>query len=218
MTVQNIIDRVRAILIQTPFEHENVANDDDVFDSPTTSISDANLRARVYRATLAIIGLCKASHVYDNIAEYTDLPTLDSTVDRPLTSRVFVNDGSNDIRAVRRSPREHRNNERAGRQASTAYPVYTLVGNKLRHYPSGQVGSCYVVSRPAAYDDNSDTIPLDERFRLALILWTVASVAETFKNEGLAQTAMALFDQEIDPYHRMNRYTRHDEDEVDTEG
>jgi len=223
MTLQHVVKRIRRQIGQRALSSETTDADANVVDSASTTFSDENLTQRLNAALFDIASNVKAQHVPQLIAKYASATNATIGALRVLEDRVFREDsGQNMVRSVRRSVSSHGRLESAKREATEAYPVHTHDDADLSVFPSGAAPvEVYAVDPPSSVSwgaDQTNHLPVDERFEAAIIYFVAASCFGSMERPKKQDFYESLYQEEIGPYKLTTRHKQaENEREVDTE-
>jgi len=205
MTAQELITSIRRYIGQLAMPYESIRTDREVYGSTTTTFSDDDLLARITVAIQDIIRRCKAIDFPNLILRHSGTYlNAKSLSERIFQGRVERHDGTKYVNALRIDPMEYRSMVMSGRTPTAEYPVYTYRDGDIKIYPTPDTGSSsfrfFSVSNTTEILSLETVIPLDERFRRAMVLHVAASCYATMKKMEESNYIMSLFEDEIYPY------------------
>lgn len=235
-----VLDTARAIFRQAgriPMDSENIGSDVNVIGSISGTWSLPNVVSRIEDAEEDIASVCKAVHVSGLISSYSDgtysggnlynQPTDD--ILRVLPDRVFYNGN----RCRRVTADRQRFLENSGRAPTSTYPVVVIEDAHLEVFPQGgNTAKFYYVKSPgslsapsnSAYDtfvssgtDNSDSLTIPDRFKMAVVAHVCSSLGETLQSSGVSDLYQNIYNTEISAYRRGVSGSSFKDEEVDIE-
>lgn len=219
-TLQEVVDKVRLEIDQSPYISEVLLTDEDVYSSggsllhsPSTKFSDEDLVGRINKYMKVLASRIKAQHMPKTI-EYVDAPFSDlSGLERLLFSRVFVNDKRSIYRRMDVIRRLHRTRN----VINEDYPVFTFEDGKLITYPEDFEAGAYIVTTPEDSVSLEDTILFDVRLTRAIVLFVVGSIAMTLELQDIGEYYFNTIEFEIQGMALTTMNTMINEKEVDSE-